>query len=205
MLNKIRKTIVISITGRILKMRKYILISSLLLLSISAIADMQKMSSAGEIIAQDSEKWSCVVDNNNSLIWEVKSDKKGVQYALNTYTWFDGNSGRDNGTFTKNCYWGKNCNTLSFIKDVNKSQLCGFSDWRLPTRDELNSIVDYYGEGDLLIDIDFFPNTQMDSYWTAISVNSNHSMAFEVPFFYGGSMARDKTIDTFVRLVRSAD
>ncbi|MDC0197759.1 DUF1566 domain-containing protein [Candidatus Thioglobus sp.] len=205
MLNKIRETIVISITGRILKMRKSILISSLFLLSISAIADMQKMSSAGEIIAQDSEKWSCVVDNNNSLIWEVKSDKKGVQYALNTYTWFDGNSGRDNGTFTKNCYWGKNCNTLSFIKDVNKSQLCGFSDWRLPSRDELNSIVDYYGEGDLLIDTDFFPNTQMDSYWTAISVNSNPSMAFEVPFFYGGSMARDKTIDTFVRLVRSAD
>ena len=205
MLNKIRETIVISITGRILKMRKSILISSLLLLSISAIADMQKMSSAGEIIAQDSEKWSCVIDNNNSLIWEVKSDKKGVQYALNTYTWFDGNSGRDNGTFTKNCYWGKNCNTLSFIKDVNKSQLCGFSDWRLPTRDELNSIVDYYGEGDLLIDIDFFPNTQMDSYWTSDSLNSNPKMAYETPFFYGGSMARDKTIDTFVRLVRSAD
>lgn len=205
MLNKIRETIVISITGRILKMKKTILLSSLLLFSISAIADMQKMSSAGEIIPQDSEKWSCVVDNNNSLIWEVKSDKKGVQYAMNTYTWFDGDSGRDNGTFTKNCYWGKNCNTQSFIKDVNKSQLCGFSDWRLPTRDELNSIVDYYGEGDLLIDTDFFPNTQMDSYWTAVSVNSNPSMAFEVPFFYGGSMARDKTIDTFVRLVRSAD
>jgi hypothetical protein len=26
-----------------------------------------------------------------------------------------------------------------------------------------------------------------------------------VPFFYGGSKAREKTIDTFVRLVRSAD
>ena len=186
-------------------MRKSLLLSLLLLLSISAIADMQKMSSSGEIIAQDSEKWSCVVDNNSSLIWEVKSDKKGVQYAMNTYTWFDGESGRDNGTFTKNCYWGKNCNTQSFIKDVNKAQLCGYSDWRLPSRDELNSILDYYGDGDLLIDTDFFPNTQMDSYWTAVSVNSNPSMAFEVPFFYGGSMARDKTIDTFVRLVRSAD
>ena len=75
----------------------------------------------------------------------------------------------------------------------------------MPTREELNSIVDYYGESDLLIDSDFFPNTQMDSYWTSVSVNSNPKMAFETPFFYGGSMARDKTIDTFVRLVRSAD
>ena len=45
----------------------------------------------------------------------------------------------------------------------------------------------------------------MDSYWTSVSLSSNPKMAYETPFFYGGSMARDKTIDTFVRLVRSAD
>ena len=186
-------------------MKKALLLSLLMLASISASAELQKLSNDGEIVAIDSEKWSCVVDNKSSLVWEVKSGKKGVQYALNTYTWFDGESGRDNGTFSKNCYWGKNCNTLSFIEDINKAELCGYSNWRLPTRKELNSIVDYYGDGDTLIDANFFPNTQMDSYWTSVSVTSNPSMAYEVPFFYGGSMARDKTIDTFVRLVRSAD
>ena len=98
------------------------------------------MSDDGEIIALDSENWSCILDNNSSLVWEVKSEEKGVQYALNTYTWFDGESGRDNGTFSKNCYWGKNCNTLSFVDDINKAELCGYSNWRLPTRDELNSL-----------------------------------------------------------------
>jgi len=186
-------------------MKKITLLSILTLMSISVSAELQKMSNDGETVALDSENWSCVVDDKSSLIWEVKSEKKGVQYALNTYTWFDGESGRDNGTFSKNCYWGKNCNTQSFITDVNKAELCGFSDWRLPTRNELNSIVDYYGESDLLINSDFFPNTQMDSYWTSVSVKSNPSMAYEVPFFFGGSMGRDKTIDTFVRLVRSAD
>ena len=83
-------------------MRKAFLLCLLILSSIPANAGLQKLSNDGEIVAIDKEKWSCVVDNKNSLVWEVKSQMKGVQYALNTYTWFDGESGRDNGTFSKN-------------------------------------------------------------------------------------------------------
>ena len=61
------------------------------------------------------------------------------------------------------------------------------------------------GESDTLIDSNFFPNTQTNSYWTSTVVKGSSKLAYEIPFFYGGSMARDKTIDTFIRLVRSAD
>ena len=186
-------------------MKKFLILTLLYLMNISAIAEMHKVSNSGEILALNTESWSCVLDDKQSLFWEVKSAEEGVQYSLNTYTWFDGESGRDNGTFSKNCYWGKSCNTLSFTADVNKANLCGYADWRLPSLDELNTIVDYYGESDTLINTDFFPNTQMNTYWTSVSVTNNPKLAFEVPFFYGGSKAREKTIDTFVRLVRSAD
>ena len=186
-------------------MKKFLLLSLICLTSFSSSAEMHKVSDSGEIIALDSEAWSCVLDDSKSLLWEVKSEEEGIQYSLNTYTWFDGESGRDNGTYTKNCYWGKNCNTLSFTANINKANLCGNSDWRLPSLDELNTIVDYYGESDTLINTDFFPNTQMNTYWTSVSVTKSPKLAFEVPFFYGGSNAREKTIDTFVRLVRSAD
>ena len=186
-------------------MRKGLLLSLLMLTSISVSAELQKMSVNGELLTSDSSEWSCVLDEKSSLIWEVKSEDEGLQYALNTYTWFDGQSGRDSGTYTKNCYWGKNCNTKSYIEDINKSGLCSFSDWRLPSRNELNSIVDYYGDSDALINTDFFPNTQMETYWTSTSLKDSPSLAYEIPFFFGGSTARDKTIDTFVRLVRSAD
>ena len=186
-------------------MKRSLLLSLLVMTSISVSAELQKMSGDGEILKSDSSEWSCVLDKKSSLMWEVKNEDEGVQYALNTYTWFDGQSGRDNGTYTKNCYWGKSCNTKSYIKDINKSELCSFNDWRLPSRNELNSIVDYYGDSDTLINLDFFPNTQMDTYWTSTSLKDSPSLAYEIPFFFGGSIARDKTIDTFVRLVRSAD
>ncbi len=186
-------------------MKKALLLSLLFLTSVFANAEMQKMASDGELLSYDSTSWSCVLDKKTSLVWEVKSEDAGLQYSLNTYTWFDGTTGRDNGTFSKNCYWGKNCNTKSYVDDINKSGLCSYADWRLPSRAELNSIVDYYSESDTLIDSNFFPNTQMNNYWTSTTVKDNSKLAYEIPFFYGGSIARDKTIDTFVRLVRSAD
>jgi hypothetical protein len=186
-------------------MKRGLLLSLLMLTCISVSAELQKISGDGEILKSDSSEWSCVLDKKSSLMWEVKNEDEGLQYALNTYTWFDGQSGRDSGTYTKNCYWGKSCNTKSYIEDINQSVLCSFNDWRLPSRSELNSIVDYYGDSDTLINLDFFPNTQMDTYWTSSSLKDSPSLAYEIPFFFGGSIARDKTIDTFVRLVRSAD
>ena len=167
--------------------------------------DFKKMSNDAKILELESLEWSCVLENNKSLVWEVKSESEGIQYALNTYTWFDGVSGRENGTYSKNCYWGKGCNTQAYIEDINKAELCTYSDWRLPTKDELNSIRNHWGDSDILIDSNFFPNTQMGTYWTSMSAKDNPSLAYEIPFFFGGSEVRDKTIDTFVRLVRSAD
>ena len=186
-------------------MKNALLLSLFMSISLYINADFLKMSNDAEILELESSEWSCVLDNKSSLVWEVKSENEGIQYALNTYTWFDGVSGRENGTFSKNCYWGKSCNTQSYIEDINKAELCTYSDWRLPTRDELKSIVDYYGDSDILIDSLLFPNTQMDTYWTSMSAKDNPSLAYEIPFFFGGSVVRDKTIDTFVRLVRSAD
>ena len=71
-------------------MKTGLLLSLLLLTSISVSAELQKMSDEGETLKSDSSEWSCVLDKKNSLVWEVKSEDEGLQYALNTYTWFDG-------------------------------------------------------------------------------------------------------------------
>jgi hypothetical protein len=144
------------------------------------------------------------LDQKTSLIWEVKGEAEGVQYTMNTYTWFDGDTGRKNNMYSKNCYWGEGCNTQSFVDDINEAQLCTYTNWRLPTRDELKTIINYYGD-DILIDLDFFPNAQKETYWTSMTAKDNPALAYEIPFFYGGSIVREKSLDTYIRLVRSAD
>ena len=185
-------------------MKKALILSLFMSISNIAIADFVKLSSEGEILDFESSNWSCVLDQKTSLIWEVKGETEGVQYTMNTYTWFDGDTGRKNNMYSKNCYWGEGCNTQSFVDDINEAQLCTYTNWRLPTRDELKTIINYYGD-DILIDLDFFPNTQKETYWTSMTAKDNRSLAYEIPFFFGGSIVREKSLDTYIRLVRSAD
>ncbi|MDP7553865.1 MAG: DUF1566 domain-containing protein [Candidatus Thioglobus sp.] len=185
-------------------MNKVIFLLSILVSSIVC-ADLVKLSDEGKKLNIDDSEWSCVLDEDSSLVWEVKKDKEGIQYMMNTHTWFDGETGEESGKYSRNCFWNKDCNTKSYISAINKQQFCSFNDWRLPTRNELETLLNYYGESDILIDLRFFPNTQNTTYWTSVSLENNPSLAYEVPFFFGGSIVRDKSIDTHIRLVRSAD
>ena len=185
-------------------MNKVIFLISFLVSSF-VYADLVKLSDEGIELNNDDTEWSCVLDEDSSLTWEVKNDNEGIQYKMSTYTWFDGKTGEENGKYSRNCFWGKDCNTKAYVDAINKQQLCSFNDWRLPSRDELETIVDYYGESDILVDLRFFPNTQNTTFWTSVSLPNNPSLAYEVPFFFGGSIVRDKSIDTHTRLVRSAD
>ena len=186
-------------------MKKALILSLFVLISNLVFADLVKLSNEGEILDYENSNWSCVLDQKTSLVWEVKSEKEGLQFALNTYTWFDGETGRGDGMYSKNCFWGESCNTPSYIDDINEAKLCNYTNWRLPTRDELKTIINYYSDNDILIDLAFFPNTQNDTYWTSMTTKDNPSLAYEIPFFYGGSIVREKSIDTYIRLVRSAD
>ena len=98
----------------------------------------------------------CVRDNVTGLIWEGK-EQGGTRGGTNTYDNLlirPGDSRPDNSI-------------RKYVGDINQLQLCGFSDWRLPTRNELLGIGDYgraFGAG---FNTAWFPNTSTtDPYWT---------------------------------------
>ncbi len=118
-----------------------------------------------------------VTDTSTGLTWEIKTDDGGARDRDNTYTWRQAL-----------CY----CEYLD---------LAGHTDWRLPDREELRSLVDYskYGPS---IDETFFPNTQAGLYWSSSTRASNAGEAWYASFFNGGDRDGSKSDSLYVRAVR---
>jgi Protein of unknown function (DUF1566) len=163
---------------------------------------------AGAALGTAPTDWACTKDNITGLTWEVKTAAStDLRYTGHTYTWFrnDGSTNGGNagfiGTDTCNATLPDGlCNTKSFVTAVNAAALCTYTDWRLPTRRELITLV-YAGGPSKSIDITYFPNTNA-LVWTGSTYAPVPANAWWVSFIDGKSDS-DSKLSTFpVRLVR---
>ena len=128
----------------------------------------EKLDIHGNWLDQSATRWQCVQSVDTNLVWEVKTNDGGLRDSDFTYSWFDQaitadeqGSGRHNGGA---CLYS-DCDTSDYIERINKQKLCGISDWRLPTTDELASIV-HESRYIPKIDLRFFPNAKSYYYWS---------------------------------------
>lgn len=162
--------------------------------------DFTKLDKKGSPLPENATSWSCVKDNHTGLIWEVKQNTvDSLQDNLAFYYWYSSSTENNGGSPGVNY---SVLNTEQHTVNVNNKKLCGFSDWRLPSRNELRSIVDY-GAFAPAIDTNYFPNTMGNFYWTSDTDPANPTIAWIVNFEFGQDDAADKTLDFHVRLVSS--
>lgn len=129
----------------------------------------------------------CIKDNLTGLYWEGKPTS-GVRAYTNTYS----NAG-DSSTG----------DASSYVTTVNAAALCGFSDWRLPTRDELQGLVDYaLVNPSATLDTTWFPNTMVGWYWSATPYLGSGAKAWYVSFANGFVSSSARSGKLPVRLVR---
>lgn len=86
----------------------------------------------------------------------------------------------------------------SYCSDLT---LAGYSDWRLPSKKELMSIVDY-GTSNPSIDSTYFSGTNAWGYWSSTTYAENTSSAWDVNFSRGFVDNNNKSSDGYVRCVR---
>lgn len=141
----------------------------------------------------------CTWDRVTNLIWEVKTTS-GLQDQESTYGWGVNNTG--------SCVDGSGCSTNAYVYDLHLANVCpvsGAGPWRLPTRRELRSIVDY-GRNYPSIDNAYFPNTASRDYWSSDGYGTDDppTAFWYVRFDNGDSAGGDGPANgNRVRLVRS--
>ena len=135
-----------------------------------------KLDQSGNSLPASAATWSCVRDNVTGLVWEVKTDDGGIHDKDNIYRW--------GGKTALGTGYGKyypDWNTL--VDGSNSERLCGYSDWRVPTRAELQGLV-HYGRTNPAIDTDYFPDALWSS-WSASPSAFWSAYAWGVSFYVG--------------------
>ena len=143
----------------------------------------------------------CLLDNVTGLMWEQKTTDGGLRDWTKRYSNYS-------AAYNPSLLYGTSTDAAGFVAAVNATNLCGYSNWRLPTVSELQSIV-VTGVGSPTIDTFWFPNTQNFEYWSATpSILSNDS-AWVVDFSSGIAFIHNargfvgyRTSLSYVRLVR---
>lgn len=185
--------------------------------------DYSKIANDGSVLVEPADQpesaflgsgptdWACTRDNVTGLIWEVKTTS-GLRDVKHTYSWYNSNATTNGGwagtSSGGTCATSGRCDTEKFVADVNAMGLCGATDWRLPTKKELMSIVDYgIAYSWPTIDATWFPNTITEDFWSASpsSYPSNNSREACLVSFKNGSAAGQvsKSSSYRVRLVRA--
>ena len=179
--------------------------------------DHESVSLADKNADYDTTPWDCVHDEVTGLMWEVKTRDGGLRDRNSLFTWYNSTGINDGGAAgTPNggqCSSAGNCDVEHYIAAVNAAGLCGYSDWRAPSLQELASIGTFYPSA-IGLDSAYFPDSPTTlgashSYWSAtpavqvIDGEIDTGSAWSVSFVSGFSTrVTDKSSQRYLRLVR---
>jgi hypothetical protein len=152
-----------------------------------------------------------VRDNVTGLIWEIKrmDDPIHLRHYAHTYTWYNPDSSTNGGSAGYEtggaCTGVTKCNTNAYKFAVNAlpsgQALCGFNDWRVPSKDVLSTLA-HLGRVTPSIDSNHFPDGSAHA-WSSSPNAASGDYAWVVDFNDGSDEIAIKSYGGAVRLVRS--
>jgi len=116
-------------------------------------------------------------DNGDQTVTDLRTGLIWDQRELGLMTWFEA------------------------IKACEQMEHAGYTDWRLPSPAELESLVLRDKEEAPLLDLEFFPEVKINHYWTSEGTDAL-TTAYDVSFNRGKTGRRAKRLGNYVRAVR---
>ena len=129
-------------------------------------------------------------DNVTGLMWQSTDDN-------NTYNWYEA-SGINETTY----------NPGGVVDICGDLSLAGHNDWRLPTENELQGIMNYENNNPAIVQT-YFPSTMNNGYWSSTTHALYENEAWIVDYGfpladYSSISYVDKTFSYFVRCIRGS-
>jgi hypothetical protein len=139
-------------------------------------------------VAEYYDKTECVRDNVTGLIWEGKPT---TGFRTAAFTNFDSTVTHQDFSYPTTpvlqSQIDASTNSIGFRNAVNAIILCGFSNWRMPNKDELFGLVKINTVAPM-IDVVWFPNTALYRYRSSTSMGRGGS---NDPLYDGASASID--------------
>lgn len=112
-----------------------------------------KLDAAGKALPASATQWACVKDQVTGLVWENKTADGGAHDGAQRYTGHrDGRAGSASG----------------FAAQTNAAALCGFKDWRVPSRRELIQAIHMgQAQGTVQIDTRWHEHLAAEYHWSS--------------------------------------
>jgi hypothetical protein len=191
-------------------MLSYILLAVMILLSVHPAAHAFKLPDTGQTASYGSgddgsyqinpmsyadNGNGTVTDNNTGLMWQKcsagQNNDSTCSGSASTYNWYQASG------------------TLDATYNPSLQNVCGvltlgiYSDWRLPTKQELISIVDYsvYSPGPTL-KTEYFPNSIKGDYWSSTTLAGYPDKAWSIYYGNGSINNWGKIYPMGIRCVR---
>ncbi|RZU47707.1 uncharacterized protein DUF1566 [Fluviicoccus keumensis] len=163
----------------------------------------RKISREGVPVPASEARWAAVTDRRSGLMWAVNWEPQDNFPNRGELTWYNPDRAANGGS-PGNPNRGNNIH--AWLHRVNAEGWCGYQDWRIPTLDELSTLITggihtyYHIREDIFHDMGGLGSR----FWTATPDPDSRSSAYAVYFGYGHAGVTMKTHPLFLRLVRTA-
>lgn len=137
-------------------------------------------------------KADCIKDNLTGLVWEVKTNL-GLRDGRIKYTNYDStitlqkSDGAGGYIAPTTAEMNATTNSIGYKNAINANSLCGYTDWRLPTPNEVISIMDFgVAFPGPAVDPAWLPNVAAGFVWAATPSYLSPQSVWLGSFNYGG-------------------